>query len=295
MRVTNRYNQSTLRQDFILYRDKPGIEVRVMLDWHEKHKMLKLSFPVRVNEPKATYEIPYGYIERPTNGEEEPGQQWLDVTGVPETGDLKQYGLALLNDSKYSFDVKDGDLRMTAVRSPIFADHYGERDEYCEFMDQGQQEFKYALIPHAGDWRDNGIPSLAMELNVPPIHIIETYHKGVLPQSFEGVRVSADNLIVTAFKPAEDGNGHILRCYESIGRDGEAQIEIPHLGRKFTVRTGRAKSKRYGFRRIRSQRHGSQHDRNADRVIKHKGEYHGRIMMAILEDEFRGVHGVVEE
>ena len=56
-----------------------------------------------------------------------------------------------------AFDVKENDLRMTIVRSPIFADHYGERDELCEYMDQGIQEFKYVLVPHLGDWRNSGI------------------------------------------------------------------------------------------------------------------------------------------
>ncbi|SDX70001.1 alpha-mannosidase [Paenibacillus sp. CF384] len=246
IRVTNRSGQSELRQDFILYRDKPGIEVRAKLDWREKHKMLKLSFPVRVSEPKATYEIPYGYIERPVNGEEEPGQQWLDVSGfTDEAGIQHRYGLTLLNDSKYSSDVKDNDLRMTVVRSPIYADHYGERDEYCEFMDQGLQQFRYMLIPHEGGWQQAQVTKRALELNVPPIHIVETYHKGSLPQTSEGIRVSADNLIVTAFKPAEDGDGYVLRCYEACGHGGEAVIEVPSLKRKWTLRYGQCEIKTF--------------------------------------------------
>ncbi|WP_308638322.1 alpha-mannosidase [Paenibacillus silvisoli] len=250
MRVTNRCGMSVLRQDFILYRDKPGIEVKAKLDWHEKHKMLKLSFPVRVRDPKATYEIPYGHIERPVNGEEEPGQQWLDVSGELEAeadGGVQRYGLALLNDSKYSSDVLDRDLRMTVVRSPIYADHYGERDEYCEYMDQGEQYFRYALVPHAGDWREADVSRKALELNVPPIHIVETYHTGTLPQSFEGIRVSAaEQVTVTAFKPAEDGDGYVLRCYETCGRRADdVRIEFPALNRTWTTQLGRCEIKTF--------------------------------------------------
>ncbi|MDF2963178.1 MAG: alpha-mannosidase [Paenibacillus sp.] len=234
LRVINRYNRSVLQQDFILYRDKPGIEVKVKLDWREEHKMLKLSFPVQVSDPKAVYEIPYGHIERPVNGEEEPGQQWTNVTGVtPVNGKLSSYGLTLLNDAKYSFDVKDNDMRMTVVRGAIFADHYGERDEDCEFMDQGIQEFSYALLPSVGDWREADAARRALELNVQPIAIIETYHKGSLPQKSEGIRISVSNVIATAFKLSEDGLGYVLRCYETAGRDGEAEIEIPMLGRRW--------------------------------------------------------------
>lgn len=233
LRVTSRYNDSTLRQDFILYKNKPDVEVRVKLDWREKHKLLKLSFPVNVEAAKATYEIPFGFIDRPVNGTEEHGHQWLDVSGKACGREEMNYGLALLNDSKYSFDVKDNDLRMTVVRSPIFADHFGERDDLCEYMDQGVQEFTYSLVPHACCWQKAGIVKKANELNVVPIQIIETYHKGKLPQTFLGLGISEENIIATAFKRAEDGEDYILRCYETSGNATKVAIEIPMLGRKF--------------------------------------------------------------
>jgi alpha-mannosidase len=235
IRVESSYNNSVLRQDFILYKNKPGVEVQVKLDWRERHKLLKLSFLVNIKEPRATYEIPYGFIERPTNGEEEPGQQWIDVTGKT---DEKQYGMALLNDSKYSFDINESEMRMTVANGSIYADHFGNyveknRDELCEYMDQGIQEFKYALLPHAGDWRDSGIVRMANELNTPPIHVMETYHKGAMPQSLEGIKISVKNIIATVYKKAEDENGYILRCYESSGKQTAANIELPILNRSW--------------------------------------------------------------
>ncbi|CAK4815473.1 unnamed protein product [Aphanomyces euteiches] len=206
--------------------------------------MLKLSFPLRVDDPKATYEIPYGYIERPVNGEEEPGQQWVDVFGVvPEDG--RPYGLALLNDSKYSFDVSRNDLRMTLVRSPIFADHYGQRDEMCEYMEQGVHEFAYSLVPHEGSWRDAGIVRKAYELNVPLTHVIETYHEGSLPQLYRGILISSEQIVATAFKKAEEGDGYILRCYETMGTDAEVTIEIPMLGKKWSAKFNKCEIKTF--------------------------------------------------
>jgi alpha-mannosidase len=244
LRVTSRYASSTLQQDFIIYNDRPEVEVMATVDWREKHKMLKLSFPVNVQNPRAVYEIPYGYIVRPVNGEEEPGQQWLDVSGTH--GDAQfDYGLALLNDCKYSFDVKGNDLRMTVVRSPIFADHYGLRDEYCEFMDQGMHEFRYVLLPHTGSWREAGIVKKAYELNVPPIQIVETYHKGILPQKMGTVSISEDNIIATALKWAEDENGYILRCYETCGRATRAKIRSAFLNREWSAYFGRCEIKTF--------------------------------------------------
>lgn len=232
LRVTSRYNQSILRQDFIVYHDRAEVEVRVQLDWREKHKMLKLSFPVNVEELVATYEIPYGFIQRPTNGEEEPGQQWVDLTGKVEG---KEYGLGLLNDSKYSFSIHGNDMRMTVANSSIFNDHYGydTRDEWCEFMDQGIQEFRYVILPHAGCWPKSNVVKRAYELNVKPFGIMETYHRGSLPQIMEGVQISSDNIVATVFKRAEDDNGYILRCYETTGKGERVKISLPILNREW--------------------------------------------------------------
>jgi alpha-mannosidase len=233
IRVINHYNNSALQQDFTLYNYKADIEVKVKVDWREKHKMLKLSFPLNINNPKATYEIPYGFIERPANGEEEPAQKWIDVSGYLEDCNNDVYGLALLNDSKYSFDVKDNDMRMTVMRSPIYADHYGERDELCEFMEQGIHEFKYSLVPHKGDWRETDIVRKAYEINTTFEHVIETYHKGVLSQKFQGIKVSKDNIIASVMKISEDSEDYVLRCYETCGRAVSVEIELPLLNRNW--------------------------------------------------------------
>jgi alpha-mannosidase len=238
LRVTSRFGASVLRQDFHLYAGRREVEVRVKLDWHEKHRMLKLAFPVAVASPEAVYEIPYGHIRRPVDGDEEPGGQWLDVSGAIAADATPHYGLALLNDGRYAHDVKDNELRLTVVRSPIYADHYGVRDDDCEFMDQGVSEFRYGLVPHAGSWQDAGVVRRAYELNVPPTGVSETYHQGPLPTAFAGISIDVENVVVTAFKPAEDGNGHILRLFETAGRSTIARISLPFLGRTWTADIG---------------------------------------------------------
>ena len=222
VRAESYYNTSVLQQDFILETGSKQLEVKVKLDWHEKFKLLKLSFPVNTNgETKAVYDIPYGNIIRKTNGLEETGQMWLDV------GD-ENYGVALLNDSKYAFDVLDNDMRMTVANGSVFADHYGQnlRDNQNEFLDQGIQYFSYVLLPHAGSWRNAGVVKAAIELNTERTYIAETYHKGLLPQVYKGINVSADNIIITAIKPATDGNGVIIRAYESAGINTPCEINL---------------------------------------------------------------------
>lgn len=229
LQVESKYGSSTLKQNFILYSGAKQVEVSVRLDWHEKHKLLKLSFPVNTHSSiTATYDTPFGHVERIPNGLEECGQMWVDV------GDEK-YGVALLNDSKYSFDVLDNDLRMTVANSSIYADHFGQdiRDEHCEYHDQGIQYFKYALLPHLGDWRESDVHKAAISLNTEDVYIAETYHSGPLPPIYQGIDVTASNIIITAVKPAADGNGVIVRGFESIGVDTECEIKLHFMDTSF--------------------------------------------------------------
>ncbi|MEA2597049.1 MAG: alpha-mannosidase [Thermomicrobiales bacterium] len=229
LRVESSYGASTLVQDFILYAELSSIEIRVTVDWRERFKLLKLLFPLNLEQTEATYEIPYGVIQRPENGEEEPYQGWLDLTGrTPDTG--LAYGLSILNDGKYSAHVTDREIGLTVLRSPIYAHHdpyVPEPDCDYSFIDQGIQRFTYVLLPHAGDWRDGQAVRRAAELNQPAIAMMETYHDGPLPQSASHLAVDADNIVVSAVKRAEDDDALIVRCYETAGIAVRATLRLP--------------------------------------------------------------------
>ena len=116
LRVESRYGSSTLREDYVLSAGAAYVDVRVALDWREPLKLLKLRYPTSVETDTATFETPYGHLERPTGGEEEPGQSWVDVSGGGR-------GLTVINNAKYGYDVRGGDIGITAVRSPVWAWH----------------------------------------------------------------------------------------------------------------------------------------------------------------------------
>jgi len=228
VRVTSAFGDSTLVQDFTLYDGLPQIDVQVTVDWREQHKLLKLRFPVNQIFIRAVYEIPYGHIERETTGDEEPGQSWLDLSGtVRETGE--KYGLSLLNDGKYSFDVNVRDIGLTALRSPIYAHHIPAQpqpDRDYRYIDQGMQTFTYSLLPHAGSWETAGTVRRAAELNQRPIALLGTYHDGPLPQSRATVEVTPENIVVGAVKLAEDNDDLIVRCYESTRVATDAELRV---------------------------------------------------------------------
>jgi alpha-mannosidase len=240
IRVTSEYNQSTLIQEFAMYPDLDVIDVNAVVDWREQQKMLKIRFPLNIEQMKTNYEIPYGHIERMTNGEEEPGQSWIDLSGISQdTG--SRYGLSILNDSKYSFDVNLHDIGMTILRSPIYAHHMPaepDPDRLYSYMDQGVHKFQYSLLPHEGSWDEAGTVRRAAELNQRPIVLVTTIHAGPLSHNESFASVDQDNLVLNVLKKAEDNDDLILRCYETAGISTTGEILIPRLKRSIVAEFG---------------------------------------------------------
>ena len=210
--VESRYNNSTLKQYFSLTTGEKILKVQAVLDWREKHMMLKMQFPVALTNPKAFYEIPFGVIERSCNGEEEPGQRWVAMSG-------DEGRLALINDNKYSFSFVDNTMEMTVLHSSIYCDHGGARDSESEYMEQGIHRFSYSVMPLDDDgW--SSVIRAARELNIKPENIIENNHKGSLDRQYFGLSCSAKNVMISALKRSEDGSGLVLRAYETDGCSG---------------------------------------------------------------------------
>lgn len=216
IKVVSKYNKSTLTQYFSLTEGSDKLSVRAMVDWHEKHKMLKLKWPMAVEKPDAYYEIPFGVIKRPANGEEEPGLMWTAVKG-------NNGGFAILNDKTYSSSVKDSTIYHTIVRSPIYGDHGGPRTDECIYTDQGEHEFSYVLMPCGDDFAP--VIKEAKLLNKPVTTIMDTWHDGKFnADTFKGIEISQDNIMLSAIKRSEDGFGTVIRLYETDGKNTEVTV-----------------------------------------------------------------------
>ncbi len=219
IRVKKHFQNSTFVQDITMYAGMPRVDVKMQVDWHEKHILLKVAFPLSAHSDKARFEIPYGSIERPTTRNtpaeqakfEVPAQRWADLSDT-------KHGFSLLNDSKYGYDVKGNVLRLSLLRSPEWPDPHA---------DEGHHEFTYSLYPHAGTWRDAQTVRRGYELNYPLISRQAQKHAGTLPGEHSFVRVDADNVVVTALKKAEDDDSLVLRFYEWAGKDADVRIQLP--------------------------------------------------------------------
>ena len=234
VRVRTSYGSSSLQTDWMLYSGARTLEARVALDWHEHLKILKFSFPVDVQNPRPTYEIAYGYEVRKAEGEEDPGQRWIDLSGRGAQG---EYGLAVINDAKYGYSVQDSDMRISIVRGAVYAQHQPRQlepnGEYI-WQDQGRQTFRMLLVPHSGAWQDAGIVRLAEEFTAPIPVIYQGIHPGGRPLSASFLSVDAPNVVVSAVKKAEDGDDLIIRCYETAGRPTKASLELGLVNRRWT-------------------------------------------------------------
>ena len=219
VRVTRTWQASKFVQDLILYAGADHVEVTNDIDWHENHVLLKAAFPLAATSGQATYEIPYGSITRPTTRDnsfekakfEVPAMRWADL------GDA-QHGFSLLNNSKYGYDTVGNLLRLTLLRSATWPDPDADRERH---------HFTYALYPHAGGWQQALTVRHGYEFNYPLKAMQVAPHAGAMPATHSFAGVAESNVVLTAIKHAEDGNGLIFRLYEWAGKGGVATIAVP--------------------------------------------------------------------
>lgn len=213
-------SRSTLDQELVLYPHSRRIDFATRIDWHDRHVLLKVAFPLDIHCERAQYDIQFGSIGRDTHHNtswdaarfEVCGHKWADLS---EPG----YGAALLNDGRYGYDVQDGVLRLSLLRGSTYPDPEA---------DQGLHRFTYSLLPHEGDWRTGGVIPAAYDLNAPaPALALAAQPEGTLPAEASLFGVSAPNVVLETVKQAEDGNGFILRLFESWGMRTRAALRLP--------------------------------------------------------------------
>jgi alpha-mannosidase len=215
LRIHRRYRHSEIVQTVYLYRDGKRVDFDTWIDWREQHLLLKAAFPVNILNPMATFDIQWGNVQRPTHRNtswdwarfEMCAHKWADLSE-------SDYGVALLNDCKYGYDVHDNVLRLTLLKSATSPD---------ADADQGEHVMTYSLLPHRGDWRQ-GVVSAGYDLNDPLIvRRAPASRTQVAPLASLAV-VDAPNVVIATIKQAEDTRGIIVRCYENERARGRVAL-----------------------------------------------------------------------
>jgi alpha-mannosidase len=212
-----RYGASTIEQQVVCYAHTPRVDFVNRVDWRSRHTLMKVAFPVQIHSSRATFDIGYGAIERATHWNtswdwarfEVCGHKWADLSEA-------DYGVSILNDCKYGWDVKDNVIRLSLLRSPTAPDPEA---------DQGAHEFTYSFFPHEGDWKCGSVPE-SFDLNVPLLAAIETAHTGPFGSSRSFISVDRPNVIIDCVKKAEDSDELIVRCYEANGGRGPVTLWV---------------------------------------------------------------------
>ena len=211
VRFTRSFGASVITQTMRLAAGTRRLEFHTDVEWHERHRFLKVAFPVSVRSTRATFEIQHGHLERPTVANtswdearfEVCGHRWADLS---EPG----YGVALLNESKYGYDILGHTIRLSLLRAPGFPDPEA---------DQGSHHFAYALLPHEGDLRESGVIAEAEHFNLPLT---------LLPGRGEGRVVSVDRpgVSVEAVKWADRSDAVVVRLCEVWGSRGPVRVTL---------------------------------------------------------------------
>ncbi|MBR3295447.1 MAG: alpha-mannosidase [Clostridia bacterium] len=206
------YNNSHIDQIMTVYKENRRIDFDTFVDWHEDHRLLKVSFDVDIRTTKATYDIQYGHVERPTHYNtswdlakfEVVGHKWADVSE-------QNYGVALLNDCKYGYGIKDSKMTLSLLKSGKFPDTEA---------DMGEHVFTYSLYPHRGNVIDGGVIKEGEALNQ---KLFFCKGRSILDKK-SLFNIEGDGIYVDAIKKAEDDRGIIIRMHECYGGTQEVRI-----------------------------------------------------------------------
>lgn len=212
--VNRSFMHSRMTQDIRFYAHSPRIDFNTWVDWKEHQYLLKAGFPVDVHTDEAAFDIQFGNVVRKTHTNtswdrarfESCGHKWMDVS---ESG----YGVSLLNDCKYGHSVREGCIELTLIKSGIEPNPDTDNEEHV---------FTYSLYPHQGTWREADTQKEAADLNQP----LSAVNGGIPGESYGFAGVKGDSVVLETVKKSEDGNGIILRLYESRNKRVNAKVSL---------------------------------------------------------------------
>jgi len=215
-RVVRRFMSSTITQNVWLYDDIDRIDFETEADWQEVNLILKAEFTLDINADSAVYDIQFGHTRRPTHCNTSWDQAKFEVC-AQKYADLSDYGygVSLINDCKYGYDIHGNTMKISLIKCSKYPN---------EFIDKGTHTFTYSLFPHPGDFRAAGTIRHAYYVNQPMTGMRVGKRAGVLPESYSFVSCDKENIVIETIKQSEDGDGIVLRMYESFNMHTDATL-----------------------------------------------------------------------
>ena len=216
LRLEYAWRDSRIVQDVSLSADSRRLDFHTTVDWHERHTLLKVAFPVAVTAPEAEFDIQWGKIARATGRTssfdaarfEVPMQKWVSLSD-------DTLEIALMNDCKYGCDTRESELRMTLIKSATSPD---------PDADQGTHEFTYSLFA-APAGQDHLKNHAAYDLNRPP-RVIGAAQTSNMAAGLHALQMDAENVVVETLKPSDTCDGWVVRLFECAGRATSCTLTV---------------------------------------------------------------------
>jgi len=232
------FRNSFAVQTYKLPKNGTEMEVQVRVFWNEKSRMLKWSVPTLMSGSRCMGQVACGSDSLPVTGAEIVAQQWVMVVD-----DERKLALSVANDGIYGSDCKDGELRMSLVRSPAYCGHpiadrqIVPQDRFTPRMDQGERLYTFRINASDLAGRLAAIDRESQLLNQKPMSLsFFPSGLGKLPQA--GVQLDDAAIQLQALKKAEDGKGWIVRLFNTSATGRKARLDIPALAVKAGIRFG---------------------------------------------------------
>lgn len=208
--ITRKFSHSVIKQKIYFYDNSNRIDFDTYADWYQEHLMIKAEFDVDINSDKATYDIQFGSVERSVHNNTSWDEAKFEVCAhkFVDYGEYG-YGVSLLNDCKYGHCIENGTMKLSLFKCATHPD---------PDADKGEHFFTYSLLPHAGNFKENGTIKLAYELNCPMKAFEIGKQDGKLKDEYSFISCDSDNFIVETVKKAENDNSIVVRGYEAFNK-----------------------------------------------------------------------------
>ncbi len=218
VKIRRPFMDSVIEQTVYMNSISPRIDFDTHIDWKNDHILLKAAFPMDIHTSKATYEIQYGNVERPTHWNtswdyarfEVCAHKWADIS-EPD------FGVSLMNDCKYGHDIKDSVMRLTLLKSATMP---------SPVADFGEHDMTYSIMPHEGDFRVGGTVDAAYELNCPVHAVAVSGGMNIIGNEMSFVTIDKQNVKIEAVKKAEDSREVIVRVYECYNQRSDVKLTV---------------------------------------------------------------------
>ena len=221
IRVERPYQKSKIVQVISLTAGERQVEFDTFIDWQERAQVIKAQFGFDLNISEIRSEIAFGHVTRQTHRNttwdrarfEASMHRWVDISEA-------DFGIALLNDSKYAYDCHEQSVRLTLVRGSTFPD---------PDADLGEHRIRYAMFVHEGVADLAEVPRAAERFNNPVAVVgsrfVATTKTGDFAR-FSLASVDAANVTIETVKKAEKSDAIVLRIFEHANRRADATINF---------------------------------------------------------------------